>query len=143
MHCSGRLWTILSLLWTLLSFASSLLILADVLGDTAWNGINFALGLYLLLSTAGSLGLLAGAIAVFSRKAFFAWITCISAATIAGLGALFSLGFIFGRDSQVPLNDAVHYGHVAISVLALYAAAFVCCSVEILVCFPRKQEKAG
>ncbi len=137
MRRSGKFWSILTLLCTLLSFASSLHILADVLGDAAWNGLNFALSMYLFLSAAGTLGLLLGVFTVFSRKTIFAWITCISAATVAGLSILFGLSFIFGRDTEVPLNSPVYYGHLVIPILALYGIVAVCCSAEAILFFPR------
>jgi hypothetical protein len=43
----------MSMVWTLLSFTSALPIVAVCLGSAAWNGVNLAVALYLLLSVVG------------------------------------------------------------------------------------------
>jgi len=137
MNRTSKVRTILYTLWTLLSIASSLLILGDVLGDAAWNGVNFALGVYLLLSVGGALGLLAGLRAAFCPKGLFASIAFISAILIAALSLFFGLSFIISRAPGVPIGDPIYIAGFRTPVVSLYGAAFLFCSVEALLFFPR------
>ena len=68
--------------WTLFSLASAFFILVDNLSYAGWNGVNFVLGLYLVLSLGGFLGMFAGFVSAFSRKTVFAWITVASSVVI-------------------------------------------------------------
>lgn len=55
-------------IWTILAVISALPMLAMVVGGAAWNGINVAVAVYLLMSVGGVLGLLAGFPATFGAK---------------------------------------------------------------------------
>jgi hypothetical protein len=130
----------LSVLWTLLSLASAFFIFADALGTAAWCGVNFAGGLYLVLSAGGFLGLFTGFFSAFSRRRVIAWITCSSSLAIATLSAIFALGFILGRTAGVPLSDPIFMGRFSAPILSLYGVAFVCCSVEAALYFPKTRK---
>jgi len=130
------------LLWTLVAFASSLPILAIALGTAAWNGVNFAVGLYLFLSAAGSLCVLAGVFAAFFQGSIFPRIACISASVIAGLSAFFGLWFIFGRGYGVPLDEPFFFaGSARVPLLVIYSFAFFCSAVEVLLYLPETKRR--
>jgi hypothetical protein len=135
-----RAWPMLKAFWTLFSLVSAFFVLGFVLGDAAWNGVNFVLGLYLVLSVGGFLGLFAGFCSAFSRKRVFAWIACVSSLTIACLSAILALGFIFGRTPGVPLSNPISYGPVQVPLLLLYGVALVCCSIEAALYYPSAQK---
>jgi len=141
MNWTSRIRTILYTLWTLLSIGAALFILGDVLGDAAWNGINVAMGIYLLLSIAGVLGLVAGFRAAFYPKGRFALITCISALAIAGLSLLFGLSFLISRTPGVPLSDPMVIAGFSSPIILLYCAVFFICSVEAFLFFPRNRKQ--
>jgi hypothetical protein len=132
MNVFGRPRPILSAVWTFLALAAAFPILADCVGTAAWNGVNVAVALYLLLSIGGFLGLIAGFIAAFSRNRLFAWITCISALAFVALSIVFATGFLCCRTPGVPLTDPMYFGRLHIPVIALDGAAFIVCSVEAL-----------
>lgn len=127
-------------LWTLLSLASAYFILGDVLGGAAWNGVNFVVGVYILFSVGGFLGLLAGFGAAFSEKRLFAWVTCLSAAAVAVLSAIFAYGFLFHRTQGVPLNSPLIVGRFHVPIILLYSISLVCCSIEALLYFPKAKK---
>jgi len=143
MNHAGGLRTVLYVLWTLLSLVFAWLILADCLGTAAWCGVNFAVGAYLFWAVGGFLGLFAGLRAIFSSKKVYTWITCISALAIACLSAIFGCGFIFGRDPAVPFTDPLYFGPFHAPIIALYGAAFICCSVEALIYYPKTKNPEG
>jgi hypothetical protein len=123
--------------WTLLSVASAYPIWALTVGSAAWNGVNFAVCVYLIASTGGILGLLAGFWSAFSPRRVPSWTTSASAAAIACLSLVYTAGFIFARDPGVPWNDPFYLGIIHAPLIAFYAAGFVCCSLEALIYFPR------
>jgi hypothetical protein len=127
----------LRVLWTLLSLGSAFFVLGLVLGDAAWNGVNFALGLYLVLSVGGLLGILGGFFSVFSHRRVYEWITCAGSATIAGLSAIFAFGFIFSRARGTPLNGPIIIGGVQVPLLLFYGWACLCCAIEAALFYPR------
>jgi hypothetical protein len=128
----GRTWSKLSKVWTLLSLTSALPILAVCLGSAAWNGVNFAVALYLLLSIAGVTGLFAGFFAATSRNKLLAWITCASASAIVALSFVFAYSFLCCRTAGVPLSDPLYFGRLHVPLIVLYGAAFLFCSIEAL-----------
>jgi hypothetical protein len=128
----GRTWPMLSKVWTLLSFTSALPILAVCLGSAAWNGVNFAVALYLLLAVAGVTGLLVGFLAATSRNRLLAWITCASASAIVALSIVFAYSFLCCRTPGTPLNDPLYFGRLHVPLIVLYGAAFLFCSIEAL-----------
>lgn len=81
-----------------------------VLGSAAWNGVNFAMALYLFFSIAGFIGLFAGFCAAISRKAVISWLASMSALAILFLSVIFAFGFIFDRSPGVPFGKAFHAG---------------------------------
>jgi hypothetical protein len=110
-----------------------------VLGGAAWNGVNFAVGLYLFLSIGGFLGLFVGLFAAFSSKKPLAWITCASAAAIAVVSAILACGFLFDRVRGVPLNGSIQVGSFPSPIIFLYGLALICCSIEAFIYFPKTQ----
>lgn len=141
MIASRKYWPLASLVWTLITFASSLLLLGLTLGDAAWNGINFVLGLYLFLNCAGSLGLIFGCFAAYSEKRALARIAFFGASVVAGLSTIFALGFIFGRTSGVPLNDPFYFfGVVKVPILGFYAFVAACGAIEAVLYFPKTKK---
>jgi hypothetical protein len=130
-------------LWTLLTLVCSWFILADCLGTAAWCGVNFAVGVYLFLAVGGFLGLFAGFRAISSSKKVYTWITCISALAIACLSAIFGCSFIFGRDPAVPFTNPLYFGTLHAPIIALYGAAFICCSVEALIYYPTMKNRGS
>ena len=97
---------------TLLALVSSFPIWCLVVGGAAWNGVNLVVIVYLLLSTGGLLGLLAGFPAAFIAKRVLAWVTVISATSIALVAAIFAWGFWVSRDRGVPFNSPFFFrGH--------------------------------
>ncbi len=124
-------------LWTLLSLPSAFLVLGDVLGGAAWNGVNFVVVLYIVLSAGGFVGLILGFWAACSRTKILLWITSVSALAIAGLSALFAISFIFYRTPGIPLSHPVFIGPLHVPILLIYGAAFVFCSIEALLYLPK------
>jgi ABC-type branched-subunit amino acid transport system permease subunit len=108
-----------------------------VLGTAAWNGVNFAVGLYLVLAVGGFVGLFVGLFAAFSSKRPLAWITCVSAGAIAALSAILTFGFLFDPARGVPLSSEILIGSFHPPIIFLYGAAFVCCSIEAALYFPK------
>lgn len=123
---------LLRLIWTLISLGPAYLILAFTLGSAAWNGVNLIVGLYLLSSGVGVVGLLFGLWASFSDRRFPAVITIIGATCIAALSVVYAGGFIIERTPGVPLNSPIGVGKIHLPLLAFYGIAFLCCSAEIL-----------
>jgi hypothetical protein len=117
--------------WTFLSLASAFLIWALTIAAAAWNGANFAVWSYLITSTLGTIGLLAGFFAL-SRRKIFNWITLISAIAIATLSVIYAAEFIINRAPRVPLNDPL---------IAIYAGALLCCSMRALLAVLRLREQ--
>jgi hypothetical protein len=129
--------SILRCLWALFALASSYPVLAAVFGVAVWGGVNFFVGLYLFISIAGVIGLLAGLYAAFSPRSFFAWAACAGALSFVVLSAILAAGFIFGRDPSLPLDSgATYFGRFHAPDLVLYAIAIVFCGVEFLLYFP-------
>ena len=111
--------------------------MAYTIGSAAWNGINWVVQFYLIASIGGSAGLLAGFYSPFSQRRILQWITSVGALAIASVSAVYAAGLIFGRAAGVPLNDPIYFGNFHAPVLSLYAAAILCCLVEVLLYFPR------
>ncbi|HZB88584.1 MAG TPA: hypothetical protein VE291_08015 [Terracidiphilus sp.] len=118
------------IVWTLISLGSALSILLLTIGSAAWNGVNFVVGLYLLLSFTADIGLFFGFWAAYSNNPIPARVVLLSAVVIASLAAIYACGFLFGRSPGVPLNDPLYVAGLAIPVVALYAVTFLCSSVE-------------
>ena len=135
-----RIWPIFYVLWTLVTLFSAWFVLADTLGTTAWGGVNLALSLYLFVSVAGFLGLFVGFCSAFSQKRLLAWITFISAIGVGTLSVLYSLGFLFGRTSGVPLSDPLYRGSFHAPIIVLDGTATFCCLVEALLYLPKTKK---
>lgn len=121
--------------WTAIAATSAVPIFFDTLGTAAWNGVNFAMAIYLFVSAAGLLAILAGFCAAFSGKALFHWVSFIGSVSIALLSLTFAASFILSRTPGVPLNDWYEIFGIKAPILAFYATAFGCCSVQALVQF--------
>jgi hypothetical protein len=132
---------VLCSLWTIVSLAFAFFILTDNLGYAAWNGVNFVMCLYLLLSAAAFLGLFAGLRAAVSQRRLSAWVTCVSALVIAGLSALFACSFIFSRTPGVPLSYPIFIGSFHAPLILLYWLAFFCCVTEALLFLPKTRKR--
>jgi hypothetical protein len=127
---------LLRVLWTLLAVVSSYPVLGVTIGSAAWNGINFAVCLYLIASAVAPFGLLSGLCSAFSQRRLLEWITCGGALVIVVLSAIYAAGFIFGRTPVVPLSDPMYFGRFDAPILLLYGFAFLCCLIEALLYFP-------
>jgi hypothetical protein len=108
------------------------MILGWTLGSAAWNGVNLAVAVYLVCSFVGSVGLLVALIASASRRRLFVWMSGTSAFAIACVALVFILGFLFRRDSGVPINEPVGMFGVHGPLLAFYGFSLVSCFVEVL-----------
>src|SRR5438270_2701044 len=97
---------VLKTIWTIVAIISAVPILLEVVGIAAWNGVNFALVVYLFVSSAGVLALIASLCSPWLHSAVFQWITWFGAIGIAGLGLVFAAGFAFGLPG---INAARHY----------------------------------
>lgn len=126
----------LRVLWTFLAVASSFPVWADTVGSAAWNGVNWIVCLYLIASTGGFIGLLAGFWSAFSSRSFPKWVTCFAALAVVVVSAIYAAGFIFTRTAGVPLSEPIYFGSFHPPILVLYAAAILCCLVEALLYFP-------
>jgi len=140
MNRAGKIRTTIYIFWTILSIGSALLIVGDVFGDAAWNGVNIALGIYLFLSIAGLLGLFAGFWATFSPTRPSALITCISALVITGLSLFFGCSFIVSRDRGVPFSAPIYFDGFHVPIIALYGIAFFSCFMEAVLFFPKARK---
>ena len=132
LHDQMGKWTDNKLLWgvlTFLGFLSSVPILMETLGNAAWNGVNFAMALYLLIATIGFFGLLTSLVTIRSRKSVFLWIAASSAIAVGGLSLLFLGSFVLSRTRGVPLMDSFIIASVPMPVIAYYGFAVACCSV--------------
>ncbi len=129
------------IVWTLLSLASAFLIWALTVASAAWNGVNLAVGLYLITSSAGTLGLLAGLCTGSSRARLFDWMNCFSATAMALLSTIYLAGFIFDRDPGVPIGDVIYVNGVPSPLIVIYAAAIIFCSVQALLSARRLRER--
>jgi hypothetical protein len=116
---------------TFLGFLSALPLLAMIGGTAAWNGFNLAVALYIFFGCAGALGLLIGAIGIFSERIVFAWIADTGAVLIACIGLLFLGGFLFGRDKSVPLDSPIYFGGIRAPIVALYCSAVLICGIVV------------
>jgi hypothetical protein len=112
-----------------LAFMSSVPILMETLGSAAWNGVNFAMAVYLFLAVLGFLGLLISLVATSSGKSVFLWIAASSAIVVGGLSLVYLGGFLFSRTPGVPLMDPLIIAGVPIPIIAYYGFALVCCLV--------------
>ena len=81
---------IVQLSWTLLSLVSALPILGMTLGNAAWNGVNFWVGLYLVVSCLGILGLILGFYGAFSNKPVVLMTTALGSWCIAILSVVYA-----------------------------------------------------
>lgn len=70
------------------------------------------------------------------QSAVFRWITWSGAIGITCLGLLFSAGFAFRRDPEVPWNFGVSIGPIEIPILALYGFAVASCAIQAALQFP-------
>ena len=129
---------VLKKIWTIVAIVSAVPILGDVLGTAAWNGVNFVMAAYLFVSSAGLLALIASLYSPWSHSAVFRWITWSGAVGIACLGLVFSAGFAFGRDPEVPWNSSMGIGPVEIPLLALYGFAVASCGIQAVLQFPNR-----
>ncbi len=118
--------------WMLFPLAGGLIILADALGDAAWNGVNFVMFLYLLLPLVGSVGLIAALAGAISKRPVFAWIGGLSAFAIACVALVFLLGFLFRRDPNLPINESVEMFGIHAPLLLLYGLPIAVCSMQVL-----------
>lgn len=134
---------ILKTIWTLVAIVSAIAVLLDVLGTAAWNGVNFAIVVYLFVSSAGVLALVASLCPPCLRKAVFRWIIWSGAVGIACMGLVFIAGFVFGRDPSVPWNSALKIGAIKIPYLAFYGFVIVSCLIQAVVQFPNRQLKGA
>src|SRR5438270_1806973 len=132
---------VLKTIWTIVAIISAVPILLEVVGIAAWNGVNFALVVYLFVSSAGVLALIASLCSPWLHSAVFQWITWFGAIGIAGLGLVFAAGFAFGRDPQVPWNRSVGIGPIEVPLLALYGFAFASCAIQAVLQFPNRSGK--
>ena len=105
--------------------------LADIAGNAAWNGVNFAVGTYLFFGALSVLGLLVALFASWSDHLVFTWIGGLSAATVACLDTLFICGFLFRRDASVPLSDPEEFARIWAPYL-LWAGCALVFSLAIL-----------
>jgi hypothetical protein len=130
----------LRVVWTFVAVGSSFPILGLTLGLAAWNGVNWAVCLYLIASAGGFIGLLAGFRSAFSARKILRWITCVSALAIISVSVIYASGFIFGRAAGVPLGYTMYSGgsqaRLQAPVLAVYAVAILCCLIEALLYIP-------
>jgi hypothetical protein len=126
----------LRFVWTLFSLLGAVLILGDTLGDAAWNGINFWMGLYLTLSGIGVLALLVGFYSAFSIRRFCSSITFCGALLPVCLSAVYAAGFLIGREAGTPLLDPLYIGGMPVPILVIYGAVFFICAVEAILYFP-------
>lgn len=133
----SRSLALVRIVWTIASIAAALPILGLTLASAAWNGVNLAVWLCLIAGGAGVLGLIAGFCSAFSNGRFWAWTTISGAVLIALLSAIYAGGFVFSRSPETPLGDPVSVGVIHAPLLAFYAVAFFCCSVEAALYFPR------
>jgi ABC-type branched-subunit amino acid transport system permease subunit len=103
-----------------------------VVGGAAWNGINFAVAIYLMMSIGGVLGLLAAFPAAFRHNKTYAWITSVSASSIAIVALIFACGFMRSRSRGLQNDSPLYIGGIHAPVIVFYGAAFLCCSIEAL-----------
>jgi hypothetical protein len=122
----------LQAIWMLLALAGGLIILGDSLGYAAWNGVNFVMVIYLVLALAGSMGLVAALTRSTSRKPLFTWIGGLSAFAIACVALVFLLGFLFRRDSSLPLNEEAAMFGIHAPLVAFYGFSICSCSIQTL-----------
>src|ERR1700733_6849262 len=94
-------------MWRVLTLVAASIILGLTLGSAAWNGVNFVMAMYLLFSLSAFVGLVVALIMWSSNKPLFVWISGLSALVVALGASIFSLGFLHGRDTSVPLNDPI------------------------------------
>jgi hypothetical protein len=134
----------LRMAWTFLAVMSSLPVWGETLGSAAWNGMNWIVCLYLIVSTGGSVGLLAGFCSAFSPRRIFKWITFVAALAVLSLSAIYAFGFIFRRTPGIPLGDPMYFtifvGTFHAPILLLYAVAIFSCLVEALLYVPGPRE---
>ena len=123
---------------TIVAIISAVPIWMEVVGTAAWNGVNFAMATYLFVSSAGLLALIASLYSPWSQSAIFRWITWSGAIGIACLGLVFSAGFAFWRDPQVPWNSRVGIGPIEIPALAVYGFAVASCAIQAVLQFPNR-----
>jgi hypothetical protein len=122
--------------WTILTLVCSLPILGLTFGTAAWNGVNFAVSLYLVASCLGWIGLLAGTCAVFSSRRLFWWITFVGAMLIAGTGIVYAVGFLWSRDPSDPWNSPFEFATIRAPLLLFYFIAISVCSLEAWIYSP-------
>ncbi|MGA7156851.1 MAG: hypothetical protein WBY53_08405 [Acidobacteriaceae bacterium] len=114
---------------TLLCLMCALLTLFDVLGNAAWNGINFAMALYLIFAAGAATGLAIGLGMSFSDKSCFAWISEICASITATLNVVFLFGFLLGRAKGVSLTSTfVWFGVVPVPLIVGYSLSIIFCA---------------
>ncbi len=118
--------------WTLLALAGGLIILFFSLASAAWNGVNFVMAIYLILPFAGSLGLFTVLIMSTSKKLSIVWIAGLSALAITCVALIFLLGFVFGRDRSLPLNNSVEMFGIHAPLLVFYGFSMFSCSIQFL-----------
>jgi len=123
---------VVQFVWILLALAGALIIMAVVLGDAAWNGVNFVMALYLLFSLGGFLGLVVALITSSSKRPLFVWMAGLSSLAITCEALSFALGFIYGRNPRVLLNEKVGMFGIRGPLLAFYGFSIVSCSVQVL-----------
>lgn len=134
---------ILQAICMLLALAGGLIILGDVLSYEAWNGVNFVMVIYLILPLVACAGLAAALTRPASRRPLFTGIAGLSAFAITCVALIFLLGFIFGRDRNIPLNERVEMFGMSAPLLAFYG--FSICSgsfLTLLAIFKYRQLKA-
>ncbi len=125
-------------MWTLVAIVSAIPILLYVLSYAAWNGVNFAMAVYLFVSSAGLLALAASFCSPCLQKTVFRWISWSGAVGIACLGLVFGAGFVFGRNPEVPWNSGPTIGPIEVPFLAVYGFAVVACAIQAVLQFPSR-----
>ena len=134
----------LRMAWTFLAVMSSLPVWGETVGSAAWNGVNWIVCLYLIASTGGCVGLLAGFCSAFSHRRIFKWITFVAALAVLSLSAIYAFNFIFSRTPGVPLGDPMYFtifsGTFHAPILLLYSIAIFSCLVEALLYVPSQRE---
>lgn len=116
---------------TFLGFVSALPLLTMIGGTAAWNGINLAVALYILFGCAGALGLLIGAVGVFSGRIVFAWIADAGAVFIACIGLICLSGFLFSRDKSVASDSSIYIAGIKAPLVAVYCSSVLICGMVI------------
>jgi hypothetical protein len=114
-----------------------LFILALCLGNAAWNGVNFAMTIYLLFSAAGFLGLFAGFRATNPQKRVSSWVTCVSSFIVVCLAAILATSFICCRTPGVPVGEEISFGFLHLPILLPYGWIILCCLIEIVIFIPK------